>query len=206
MADLLNLISHKRNTKILVNGATYGIDENGVCRDVKDADAEKLLQNQRAWRLFDPKEAEAEAKDKAIAEEERLAARAKLKADSKMKLIGADAPKTGDGEPTLTDIEAAAMMASQDQFEAEKAGEANPPPKAPDSETEDSEADDTKADDGEGEASDKEAEEEVVEWPDPKETMNKDTLHEIADAYEVPYEEKTTKKELVAAIKVAMYD
>jgi len=37
-------------------------------------------------------------------------------------------------DPTLSDMDASAMLASSDQFEAEKRGEANPPPtKVPDS-------------------------------------------------------------------------
>ena len=50
------------------------------------------------------------------------------------------------------------------------------------------------------------APEEATEWPDPEESMTKDYLQSMADAYQVPYKSNTTKKELVAAIHAAMYE
>lgn len=46
---------------------------------------------------------------------------------------------------------------------------------------------------------------EETEWPDPTMKMTGKYLREIADAYEVSYNEKTTKKELVKTIMKAMY-
>lgn len=43
------------------------------------------------------------------------------------------------------------------------------------------------------------------EWPDPDVSMTTKQLHEIADAYRVPYTSKTSKKALVDLIMVAMY-
>lgn len=43
------------------------------------------------------------------------------------------------------------------------------------------------------------------EYPDPTMSMTLARLQEIAGAYEVPYTSKTTKRELVDAIMVAMY-
>lgn len=44
------------------------------------------------------------------------------------------------------------------------------------------------------------------EWPDPKTSMAVKQLHEIADAYQVEYDAKTTKKVLVDLIMKAMYE
>jgi hypothetical protein len=43
-------------------------------------------------------------------------------------------------------------------------------------------------------------------WPDPEETMEVGYLREMADAYDVKHNEKTTKKALVKAILKAMYE
>jgi len=44
------------------------------------------------------------------------------------------------------------------------------------------------------------------EWPDPKETMAMDYLQQMADAYEVSYDGRMTKKTLVKRIREAMYE
>ena len=44
------------------------------------------------------------------------------------------------------------------------------------------------------------------EWPDPTESMTPVYLREMADAYEVKYTSRTTKKSLVKLIKKAMYE
>jgi hypothetical protein len=43
--DLRNLLPHKANTKVLVNGTVYDIDKDGIAKDVKDEDAKKMLQS-----------------------------------------------------------------------------------------------------------------------------------------------------------------
>jgi hypothetical protein len=50
-----------------------------------------------------------------------------------------------------------------------------------------------------------EAEGEANEWPDPTMDMSKAELQEIADAYEVEYDNKTNKQGLVDAIMHKMY-
>lgn len=52
MPDLLNTLPYKQNTSVYVNGTIYDIDSLGVCRDVEDEDANKLLQG-KAWELWD---------------------------------------------------------------------------------------------------------------------------------------------------------
>jgi hypothetical protein len=47
---------------------------------------------------------------------------------------------------------------------------------------------------------------EDYEWPDPDEAMEIDYLREMAEAYGVPFDDKTTKKTLVKRIKSAMYE
>jgi hypothetical protein len=53
--DLINVLVHKRNTTVTVNGHTYPIDGDGVVRGVQQPDATKLLQNTEAWRQFNGK-------------------------------------------------------------------------------------------------------------------------------------------------------
>ena len=56
-----NLLEHKKNTTVLVNGHTYAIAQDRVIRDpegnpqnVPEEDAVKLLANQEAWAIYDP--------------------------------------------------------------------------------------------------------------------------------------------------------
>jgi len=74
-----------------------------------------------------------------------------------------------------------------------------PPPEPPKAPVEAETASDPGSDAG-GEGKDPEE-----EWPDPDESMKKGYLQEMADAYEVEYTPKTTKKELVDAIMDKMY-
>lgn len=57
---------------------------------------------------------------------------------------------------------------------------------------------------GTPDAENSEAEEED-EFPDPKMSMTLDTLRTMASAYQVPYDDKTTKRVLVNALMEAMY-
>jgi hypothetical protein len=45
-----------------------------------------------------------------------------------------------------------------------------------------------------------------AEWPDPDESMELDYLQKMADAYDVKYDKKTTKKALVKAIHKVMFE
>lgn len=51
MPTLQNRLKHKKNTKVSVNGTIYVIDGKGLCHDVAEEDAKKLLQND-AWRTW----------------------------------------------------------------------------------------------------------------------------------------------------------
>ena len=53
--DLVNLLLHRRNSTVTVNGTVYKIDADGGCRGVADADAAKMLGNREAWRRWDGK-------------------------------------------------------------------------------------------------------------------------------------------------------
>ncbi len=78
--DLENLLPHKRNTKVLVDGTVYEIEKDGVCRDVAEEHAAKLLQNVDTWQEYDPEKAA-----------QRVAARVeRAKAAGGVKLLGAD--------------------------------------------------------------------------------------------------------------------
>jgi hypothetical protein len=52
--NLISLTPAKRNTAVKVNGKSYDIDSDGICRNVLAKDAGKLLQNS-AWREWDGK-------------------------------------------------------------------------------------------------------------------------------------------------------
>lgn len=139
--DLQNILEHKRNTKVFVNGRLYQIDGMGIVRDVRPEDSKKLLLNRNVWRLWDA----PPAKPAPIM----------------------PAPKAEVPKPSITPI-LATSMAPIEQGPVEEDGEEE-------------------------------------DWPDPDMSMSKGKLREIADAYEIPYEPRTKKVELVKLIEKAMY-
>lgn len=161
--DLINLLPHKRNTAVTVNGHTYQIDREGVAKDIQKEDAAKLLQNVEAWRPWDGK----------------TVAKAERPAGARIGLIGNNGEQV---DTTKTDLDAQ-TRAAQDQFEAKKRGEANPPP----SEAEKFEV----PEDG--------------DWPDPTDAMPIEYLRQMAEAYEVKHSAKTGKKDLIKKITAKMY-
>lgn len=187
--DLLNLLDHKKNTKVLVNGTIYAIGPNGVAKGVKDDDAAKLLQNDRVWKNYDPKKAAA------------LRAAAKKAAKGKMQLIGADGfiPKEDKpGDPMDPNL---AVYKRPDPT-GPKPKET---PQAPETaETKEEAAPEPEDEDGETlEVAEAETD---AEWPDPDESMDVGYLREMAEAYEVIFNVRTPKKTLVKRIHAAMYE
>lgn len=197
MADLLNLLEHKKNTKVLVNGTVYDIGPDGVARNVAEPDAAKLLQNLRVWKIYDPKKAKA------------LKAKAKKEARGKMQLLGSDGPiglpdKPGDPmDPSLdvykrpdpTPTTAAPEKPSEtaepkEEVEAEPEDESGESPQ-PESTPEPAQTADSSLDNA---------------WPDPNEDMDIEYLREMAAAYEVVHNKRTPKKTLVSRIHAAMYE
>lgn len=90
--------------------------------------------------------------------------------------------------------------------ESQEADEAAEQPDEPEGEGDGGAAED-EAPEGDDEPEGEEgAEDDASEWPDPDVSMKKDYLQAMADAYEVEYEEKTTKAELVELIKAKMYE
>ena len=165
--DLINLLPHKRNTAVTVNGTTYQIDRDGLARGIKKEDAAKLLQNVEAWREYT---------GKAPTKSERPAG-------ARIGLIGNDGSQIPPPDATNPAQDVSANLAAQDQFEAKKKGEANPPPS--------------------------EAEKYVVpedgNWPDPADDMPIEYLRQMAEAYEVKHSAKTSKKDLIKKITAEMY-
>jgi hypothetical protein len=53
---LRNILDHKRNTKVMVEGVTYKLDGQGIIRDVHPDHARKLLQNSRVWTVIAERE------------------------------------------------------------------------------------------------------------------------------------------------------
>lgn len=175
--DLENLLPHKRNTRVLVNGTVYEIDKDGVCRDVAAEHAEKLLQNVDTWQKYDPKA----AAQRATARVERA------KAAGGVKLLGAD------GKPVQRPEDATKPV-----MNAEKKAKEADNTAAMEQAVEAAEKSKTKGDPPvpEGDA----------EWPDPEESMSMEYLKLMADAYEVSYASNIGKKTLIARIKDAMYE
>jgi len=69
--DLQNVLPHKRNTKVLVDGTVYDLDEQGVVRGMKKEHAEKLLQNRQVWRIFTERKPVEGKKSKKAAEAQK---------------------------------------------------------------------------------------------------------------------------------------
>lgn len=174
--QLQNLLPHKKNTTVCVNGHVYAIAQDLIIRDpagnavdVPQEDAAKLLANAEAWRAVG-----ATPAVKATREE----------AKAGLKLVLADgtqvAPEGRAEDATKPAMEVSAVVAAQDAFEAKKKGEL-PEPKDPPI---------PKA----GE-----------EWADPLPSYSLEWLQACAKAYKVKYKGKD-KAALVEKIKDAMYE
>lgn len=105
--DLINLLPHKKNTTVTVEGTTYKIDGDGICHGVKDTDAAKLLRNIDAWRAHDGKPVAPKSAG----------------APGGIGLIGVDgAVHHKRDDVTKPDLDAP-VRAAHDAFEAKKTGE-----------------------------------------------------------------------------------
>lgn len=187
--DLLNLLEHKKNAQLLLNGTIYKIGPDGVLKDVKDEDAKLLLQNDRVWRKYDPKRAAA------------LRAEAKAAAKGRMQLVGADGrPIRKDDKPGDPMDPNLAVYERPDP----KVQKSEDPPKVPESvqtkEEAEPEEEEVSGEEAQGEA------EADAEWPDPDEGMDIEYLRKMAEAYEVTFNARTSKKTLVKRIGSAMYE
>lgn len=198
MADLVNLLKHMAGKSVLVNGTVYAIDEDGVVKDVADADAAKLLQN-KAWMEFDP---EAAAKR----EERRKVLRGQFKEQ-----VGGIQLMTRKGEL----IDPHAVNKAQEAAEAATEAQDYPSmrPKKQKSAPHSSEVDagvpleepvppevEAVTHEDQGTLGD------ADEWPDPEVGMKKSYLQDMANAYGLTFKPTTTKPELVSMIMQAMYD
>lgn len=198
MADLVNLLKHMAGKSVLVNGAVYKIDQDGVVSDVLEADAAKLLQS-KAWMEYDP---EAAAKR----EERRKALREEYKQQA-----GGIQLLTRDGQL----VDPHAINEAQEKVKAKAEGVDYPsmrPRKKKDA------PHSPEVDAGvplEGptlpEVGDAVHEEQATaagadEWPDPTMEMTKSYLQDMANAYGLSFKPQTTKQELVTLIMTAMYD
>lgn len=134
--DLQCLQDHMRGQKFLVEGNVYTVDQDGIARGIKEADAAELLKMPASWR------------------KPRTPVAAKGK----------------EADVTIPSMESAVIAAEQRKMADT--------PAAPEAE----------------------------EWPDPDDSMELDYLQKMADAYEVKYDAKTTKKTLVKRIREAMYE
>jgi hypothetical protein len=188
MVKLINLLEHKKNTRILVNGTVYTIGPDGIVELGKDEDAKKLLQNDRVWRKYHPKQAAA------------LRAQAKAAAKGRMQLIGADGPIPKDDKPGDPMDPNLATYKRPNPNPKDKAPEGPPP--VPDGVQTKEEPDPEDGVSGEN----PEGSEAESDWPDPDESMDVEYLREMAAAYEVKFNSRTSKKTLVTRISEAMYE
>lgn len=192
MADLLNLLEHKKNTRVSVNGTMYEIGPDGVVKGVKDEDAAKLLQNERVWKKYDPKRASA------------LRAQAKAAHKGKMKLLDVNGNPVGDLPP---DKPGPTMDPNEEVYQRPDPQTPEGPPPVPESvEAPEEEAVEEEPEEEADDAEEEEAEAADGEWPDPEESMDIDYLREMAEAYEVSFTPRTAKKTLVKRISAAMYE
>jgi uncharacterized membrane protein len=187
MVDLVNLLEHKRGTRVLVNGTVYDIGEDGIARGVANSDADKMLQNSKVWKIFDAN------KVKILRQEVKKASR------GKMQLVSSAGPVPRldeSGSPMDPDF---ASYERPDPAPKQQAKPAEPQavPESPKAEaTEEEEVDGEQA----------ETAGEVDDWPDPDEAMELDYLREMAEAYEVKFTARTGKKTLCRRIHAAMYE
>lgn len=210
MKNLINLLERKKNTKVLVNGTVYEIGPDGVAEGVKDADAEKLLQNERVWKIYDPRRVSAQK------------AQAKKEFSGKMRLLDVNGNPVGNLPP---DTPGPSMDPLDEVYSRLDSSTEGPPPVPEfvvdgEGETGKEEEGGTELESGEGEeeqgeeeAEGEESEEEEegseetgVEWPDPDESMSIGFLRKMAKAYEVRHTEKTSKASLIKKINRAMYE
>lgn len=201
MKTLINLLERKKNTKVLVNGTIYAIGPDGLVNDVEDVDAEKLLQNERVWKVYDAKRVSAQR------------AQAKKEFSGKMRLLDVNGNPVG----KLPSDTPGPSMDPLDEVYARLDSTSEGPPPVPDSVGEELEGDseeETLADEL-GDAIEEEASEEgapLIEddsddtsWPDPDNSMSIEYLREMAVAYEVNHTNKTSKASLIKKITAAMY-
>jgi hypothetical protein len=190
MPDLVNLLDHMKGKGVCVNGTIYQIDAEGIARDVSDNDAQKLLAS-RNWMEYDPEAAEKRA-------ERRKAIRDDFKKQrGGIQLIGRDG-RVIDPEAEIKEAEKAKAKAMDPENLPSMQSESASQPTLEKSETKAV----SKIPSEINKTTDVELDE---EWPDPHLGMKKPYLQEMARAYELEFEPKTTKQELIDMIMEAMY-
>lgn len=192
--DLMTTLPQKQTAhNVLVNGTVYKVDETGVCRGVKDEDAQKMLDG--AWEAWD-------GRDPRQHSEERRQAR--------LKALKAQREKEQQQRPSQVEF----IQKLEEKIKARLLAEGWTPP-APDTEEPPPEVDEEKPDapvSGDDQTETDEVEDPPIpsgedeEWSDPDESYSMEWLKACADAYEVQYAANIGKKTLVGRIKKAMYE
>jgi len=175
---LQNLLSHKKNTAVLVNGTIYKIahdhiirDEQGNVLDVCEKDAKKLLANKLVWRELEDAETKEVKKDKI----------------GMQKIVSRETKQVTNDEKTKPEIEVSQVMAAQ-EGELESKPTVNEPITTP-----------VKTQNGDPPIPKGEE-----EWADPSDKYSMNWLQKCAKAYGIVYTGKN-KLMLVQKIKKAMY-
>lgn len=179
---LQNKLKHMRGMGVSCNGTIYKLDDEGVV-EVKDkADIEKLF-SAAEWAPYKtpkkgkvPKAAKSQIKKSVLSE-------APIVLDPVLDPVPDPEQELVEGETTdtietLEDPDSTNIPTTNDEAEAEN------------------------NDDSVGEG----PEIDPDEWPDPEVSMKKEYLQDMADAYDIEYEDKTTKTKLVELIQVKMYE
>lgn len=188
---LKNLLPTKKNTRVSVNGTTYfigmdlGIVDEKTSKpvDVPEKDAAKLLSNERAWRQWDGKAPDPQAKatrpkSAGIQLLDASGDVVKLREDPTVPVMDAEA-KAKDADNV------AAVESAQAEFEANK--QADEPTEEPDP------TDPPIPGDGE-------------EWADPDPNYSREWLEACAEAYEVKFRKNISNEKLAEKIKDTMYE
>lgn len=190
--DLLNVLDHKRGTRVAVNGKVYEIGMDGVAKGVEQEHADKLLQNAKVWKVHDPKRASA------------------IRAQAAKELRGSMRLLDKHGNPVNPPPDTPGPPADP-MMEVYKRPPVDGPPPVPQEETAPvPETDQAPPEtDQAPEVAEQAAEPGKAtedEWPDPDEGMDIAYLREMASAYEVTFNARTPKHTLVKRISEAMYE
>lgn len=200
--DLLNVLDHKKNTRVAVDGTVYEIGPDGVAKGVTEAHAAKLLQNVKVWKKHDPKRAAA------VREQAKKELRGSMRLLDKNGNPVNPPPDTPgppadpmmevykrppvDGPPPVPDAEPVLEKSSSPQVE-------DPEPSLDSLEVPETDQASPETDQAQAEAGEE-------EWPDPDDSMDVEYLRQMASAYDVTFNARTSKQTLVKRINAAMYE
>lgn len=211
--DLITDLSYKRNTSVLVDGATYDVDAAGVMEDVDDDHAKKLLTG-RAWRVWNGESSRdsLEIRREAFKAQRAAGHAAAVKANEakdlagivakELKRRGVDPEKAAKAVAAVKDAEGGEPKETAAQKKKREAAEV----KAKDDAEAVALAKAVEDEETEAQGHDPAYGKEGGEWPDPLPTCSWKWLSACAEAYEVsPPEDGEDKAAYAGRVKKVMY-